>query len=224
MVRSASAIIVAVAAFGLPGCVTTQRSSERLKLRADRTLAARKPVLVRTTGVDVRVLRVAVVRARRGGAIVTELANRTTRALSDVPITVGVGRTILNARAGLGFFQTHVAALPARGHVIWVFTAHRRIPRGWAFARAGDAARSPASLPRVEATLRGGRARLHNATAIPQYGLPVYAVARRGARYVAAGAATLDLGSRASAAVAIPVVGAARGAAIELEALPTIYR
>jgi len=216
--------MVAAGSLAMSGCVTTQRSSERLKLRADRALAAHKPVVVRAAGADVRVLRVAVVRARHRGAIVVELANRTARALSDVPITVGAGRTLLNARSGLSFFQTHVAALPARGRATWVFTTRRRIPRGRPFARAGDAVRSPASLPRVEAALSEGRVQLHNATSIPQYGLPVYAIARRGARYVAAGAATLDLGSGATAAVDIPLVGAARGGAIELEALPTIYR
>lgn len=224
--RSASPLIVALAALVLAGCATTtQRRSERLKLRADRTLASRRPLRVRAAGDEVAVQGVALVRgSRRRTAVVVELSNRTPRALSDIPLTVGVGRTALNARGGLGFYQNHVAAIAAHARVTWVFTTRGRVPRGRPFAVAGAAARSPAGLPRVIVAAAGTRVALRNASGVPQYGLPVYAVALRRGRYVAAGRATADLGGGASALVSLPLVGSARGAAIQLEALPTVYR
>lgn len=223
--RSASPFILALGALVLAGCVTTQQRNERYKLRADRTLASRKPLRVTQPSADIRVGRVTALRGRRGGAIVVELANRSPRALSDLPISVGVGRSALNARGGLDFFQTHVAAIGAGARVTWVFTTRRRIPRGRPFAVVGDAARSPAALPRITAApARAGRAVVRNATDVPQYGLPVYALGRRGARLVAAGRTTLEqLGTGRSATVGIQMFGAPRGARIELEALPTIF-
>lgn len=219
--RSASPVIVLLAALVLSGCVTTQRRNERYKLRADRTLAGRKAVRVTTATTAVAVERVTALRARRGGAVVVELRNRTARALSDLPISVRVGATALNARAGLGFFQAHVAAIGPHARVSWVFTTRRRIPRGRAGAIVGPAARTPASLPAISARA----AVVRNATGVPQYGLPVYALVRRGGRYVAAGATTVDeLGSHGSARVSIPLIGDRRGGAIAYEALPTIFR
>jgi hypothetical protein len=55
--------------------------------------------------------------------------------------------------------------------------------------------------------------------------MPVYALARRGGRYVAAGRATLEqLGTGASVTVPLRLVGARHGAPLELEALPTIFK
>jgi hypothetical protein len=209
----------------LTGCVTTQRRNDRYKLRADRTLASRKPLLVTTPSADVRVGRVSLVRGTGGGAVVVELVNRSARALSDLPISVGVGRTSLNARGGLDFFQTHVAAIGARARVTWVFTTRRRIPHGLPFAVVGDAARSPAVLPRINVSpAPGGRAVVRNPSNVPQYGLPVYALARRGGRYVAAGRATLtQLDTGRTATVGVPLIGARHGTPVELEALPTIF-
>jgi hypothetical protein len=155
---------------------------------------------------------------------VVELRNRTGRALTDLPVTVGVGRRALNRRGGLDYFQTHVAALPARGALTWVFTTTRRAPHGRPFARVG-AGRTAAGLPRVTAAPAGaGRVRVRNVSAVPQYGLPVYALARRGGRVVAAGRATIDeLDHNASRTLGLRLTGDPRGAALRLQALPTIF-
>jgi len=224
VVRSASPLILALGALVLSGCVTTQQRNERYKLRADRTLAGRRPLLVRRPGSDVRIGHVTALRGADGSAVAVELENRSGHALSDVPISVGVGRTRLNARGGLDFFQTHVAAIGAGARVTWVFTTRRRIPRGRPFAVAGDAARAPATLPRIDVAPAAGGALVRSRTDVPQYGLPVYALARRGGRLVAAGRATVaQLGSSRSATVGLRMVGAPRGAHIQLEALPTIF-
>ena len=80
MVRSASPLLLALAALALTGCVTTQQTNERDKLRADRTLASRKPLRVHAPGTDVSVGRITVLRGAHGGALVVELRNRTDRA------------------------------------------------------------------------------------------------------------------------------------------------
>lgn len=225
MVRSASPILLALAALILAGCVTTQQTNERYKLRADRTLAGRKPLRVTAPGTDASVGRITILRAPHGGAVVVEVRNRTDRALSDLPITVGIGRRPLNARGGLNFFQTHVASVAPQRSVAWVFTTRRRIPRGRPFALIGDAARSPAALPAITAKPAAKGAVVRNTTDVPQYGLPVYALARRGGRYVAAGRTTLqELGTGSSVTVPLRLIGARHGAPLELEALPTIFK
>ena len=232
MVRSASALLLVLSALALAGCVTTQQRNERYKLRANRTLAGRKPLLVTEPSSEVGIVGVTVVRGPRSGAVVVELANHSGRALSDLPISVGViahgRRAYLNRRGGLDFFQTHVAAIAPGARIAWVFTRRRPVARGRPFAVVGDALRSPTRLPRIVAAPaagRGLRVTLHNTTAVPQYGLPIYALARRGGHYVAAGRATVtELGSSATTTVGVPLVGSRRATSIQLEALPTIYR
>ena len=225
MVRSASPIVIALAALVLAGCATTQQTNARYKLRADRTLAGRKALRVRAPGTDASVGRVTVLRAARGGALVVELRNRTDRALSDLPITVGIGRKPLNARGGLGFFATHVASIAPSSTVAWVFTTRRRIPSGRPFAIVGNATRSPSTLPAITARPAARGALVSNRTDVPQYGLPVYALAHRGGRLVAAGSTTLqELGTGSSVTVPLRLIGARHGAPLELEALPTIFK
>jgi hypothetical protein len=223
--RSASPILLALAALAFTGCATTQQTNERYKLRADRTLAGRRPLRVTAPGTDAGVRRVTVLRAAHGGAVVVELRNRTDRVLSDLPITVGVGHRPLNAHGGLNFFQAHVASIAPSGTVAWVFTTRRRIPGGRPFALVGDAARSPATLPAISAKPAAKGAIVSNSTDVPQYGLPVYALARRDGRYVAAARTTLqELGTGSSVTVPLRLIGARHGAPLELEALPTIFK
>jgi hypothetical protein len=225
----------------LSGCVTTQQRNERAKLSATRLLASRQPLLVTRRSPDVRVGDITLLRGSSGTAVVVELSNSAAATLTDLPISVGVvsgrHRTYLNRRGGLEYFQSHVAAIGARARVNWVFTTSRRVPRGGqAFARVGASTTPPISqatrLPGIFAsplpgslTRRAVRVRVHNPSQIPQYGLPVYALARRGARYVAAGRATVThLGNTTAATVELKLIGSARGASLQSEALPTIFK
>jgi hypothetical protein len=221
--RSASGVLIALA---VGGCTTTQEVNKRYELRAQRVLAGRKPVRVTTPNPQVAVGRVSVVRGH-GTAFVVELTNTTGEALADLPISVGIGRRYVNERRGLDYFQTRVAAIAPHGQVRWVFATHGQVPKhGRPFARVGtqDAPRAvaAAALPRISVSGEAGHARLTNRSGIPQYNLPVYALVRRGGRYVAAGRATVEeLDHHAS--VAIPMRGKP-GGPVELEALPTILR
>ena len=86
------------------------------------------------------------------------------------------------------------------------------LPRGRPFAWSGTPRDSPRRRCRAisaEPAADGARD-VRNASDVPQYGLPVYALARRGGRYVAAGRATLQqLGTGDSATVPLRLIGAA---------------
>ena len=243
--RSARAIGPAITAtfalVALAGCVTTQQRNARAALRATRLLASRRPVVVTHPNRDVRVTQVELLRSAAGAAVVVGLANASPKVLTDLPISVGFRaggrRTFLNRRGGLEYFQTHLASIGPRGQTAWVFATRRRMPAGARpFALVGSPSVPPMSqgddLPAIVAEpLTSGpaarlvRVRVHNPTQIPQYGLPVYALARRGARYVAAGRTTLaDLGTNTTAIIGLKLIGSTRRASLRLEALPTIFR
>ena len=224
--RSASAAILVAA--GLAGCTTTQDVNQRFALKAQRILAGREPLRVGDANPDVAVKRVELVRGKRS-AIVVELENTSSAPLADVPIAVGVGHRSLNVRGHLDYFQTRVAALAPHRTARWVFVTSKPVPRGRPFARVGTQDKpSPgavSALPHLEVSGTATRARLRNASDIPQYNLPVYALATRGGRYVAAGRATVEeLDKHASSTLAIRLAGRAGTSPVELEALPTIFR
>ena len=225
---AAAALAALTIALVASGCESTQLKNERAKLRATREIAGRAPTLVTRANPDV------VVRGRRSAAIVVVLRNRVSRPLTDVPIAVGLGRRVLNARPGLDWFQTHVAAIAPGAPTTWVYSG-APLPaagRGRPFARAGVPSvvvSRASSLPRVVATATrpaGGRARVlvENSSAVPQSSLQIYVVARDGRRFVAAGRAVIgELGEHSRATVAIPLTGRARGRPLEVHAIPTIF-
>ncbi len=244
-----TALVLAIGCGGLSGCVSTQDKNARAKLVADRTVQGRKPLWLGGRSRDVRVLGVAVVRGRHGGALVVTLRNDGERALTDVPIAVSVlgpgrRRTELNGGRGLDWFQTHVPAVGAREDTTWVFTTRRALPAGRPYAVAGRA-RSAGRLPRISATVVPAasgreRARRHaarrparpaaarvtvvNDSDVPQYGLQIYAVVRASGRVIAAGTTTVrHLGSRGRASARVALFGAAGGHTVRVHALPTIF-
>ncbi len=224
----------------LTGCDSTQEKNARAELKAKRELASRKlPATVRRNP-HVRVARVALVRGRAGsGAIVVELRGTGTRPLTDVPIAVGVrgsdGRSrLVNAKRNLDWFQTHVPAIPAGGSVTWVYKGARGVKGGdRAFAKVGVAGRrvlsSASSLPEIDARAVPGhgakrRVSVENVSDVPQYELQVYAFARRGGRYVAAGKTEIEhLGTGREVTVAVPLTGSARKQPLRVEAIPTMF-
>ena len=243
MVRSADASKLAVvaglagAAVLLAGCVTTQDRNARAKLSAEREIAARTPLRVAVSNPEVDVTGASLVRGggRDRTAVVVELRSRARTPLTDVPIAVGVRtragkRVALNGGRDLDWFETHVAALAPGSATTWVFTARRRVPAGArAYARVGVPSPVPASraasLPPLQASdLGGGRVRVRNGSAVPQVDLPVYAVARAGDRYVAAGRASIPkLSGDGEVTVAVPLIGARNVPQTQVHVLPTIF-
>jgi hypothetical protein len=228
------AVSLLVLAAAVSGCATTQDANKRISVRFDRTLASRKPLELRGTDRDVKVVRTAVVDGKDGSAIVVVLRNTGEEPVNDLPIEVGTqGGQPLNTAANVPYFQSHAPAIAPGDEVTWVYASKDPIGSSQAFARVG-APSSPAlttagHVSGLEASGKSGgsgvRAEVTNDTGVPQYDLDVYAVARKGGRYVAAGRASLEhLGVSQSAHLTLPLVGDAKGTRIEVFAPQTLFQ
>lgn len=233
----------------IAGCDSTQEKNERAKLTATRELASRKPLRLGRVNPDVRVTKVSVVRGKRAASYVVDLRSTASETQTDVPILVGVrtrdGRVErLNSKGYLGWFQTHAPAIPAGGRVTWVFrSSHVPAPGDRPFAKVGLPAQplisSADSLPPIKAVLLegGGNERkagkkprnttpvsVENVSDVPQYGLQVYALARVGGRYVAAGKVAIEhLGTGQRVDTEIPLAGSAQKHRVRVHTIPTIF-
>lgn len=233
-----------MAAGPLAGCSTTQQEAARLQLNSARIRASENAVRVTRSDPDVSVGSVVLIRGQAQSAILVVIRNATSTPLSDLTISVGLragarGPRYVNAIAGLTYFGAHLPAIPAGGVLRWVFVTSSRIPpRASAFARVGSPpawASMPAVLPTVSAapvrTLPAGphaselTVRVSNTSGMPQYQLPVYAYARRGARYLAAGSTIIaQLASGASTTLRLRLVGAVGSGSIGVQITPTIFQ
>jgi hypothetical protein len=217
----------------LSGCVSTQTTAARARLVNDRVLAATRPTEVVRSNPAVGVGAPVLIRSRAGTAVVIPVQNHSSSALTDLPISVGIrtrtGRKVfLNRSAGIDYFQSHVAAIPPRGSVTWVFTTGRPVTLGRPFATVGFPQLHPSlagGLPRISVSWRGtASVSVTNQSAIPQDDLPVYVVAVRGGRDVAAArAAVARLGTHGRATVTVNLPGGAGRATLYVIALPTIF-
>jgi len=226
-----------VIATAVSGCATTQDANKRASIQADRTLASRKPLVLRGTDEAVRVVRTSVVSGKDGSAIVVVLRNRGEAPVNDLPIEVGRrGGDPLNAGRNVSYFQSHAPAIAPGAEATWVYVTKERIGSGPVFARLGTPpAIAPKAdrVPALEVSERGTHsgkagssviAEVANDSGIPQYGLDVYAVARRGGRYVAAGRASLThLGVDQKAELTLNLIGDAKGSQIQIYAPPTLF-
>ncbi len=235
--KTISALLLAVTA---AGCATTQQEAARLRVNSARDRASQLAVRVGGGNRAIAVQSVDSIRGGHGSAIVVRLRNRLARPVSDLPISVGIvaadGRKVyLNATPGLDYFRTHLPAIPSGGTLTWVFMTDRTLhPGKRVFAAVGTHAPpqvpAPRSLPRVTVTAvvapTGRRVRLivRNLSTVPQYQLPVYAIAQHSGRDVAAGLTTIDdLTGGATVAVDVQLLGRVRAGRVAPEAPPTIF-
>lgn len=227
----------------LSGCVSTEQKATWLHVEDARIIARQRPTVVTRPGGQVRVIGVTLLRAGGRLAIAVELRNLTGQAVNDVPISVGVrtrggARVYLNRASELDYFKTHVAVIPARGSLTWVFTGRgRRGLEGRPFALAGSESDPPVTVARSIPALRARvataavpagshalRVTVTNLSSIPQVGLQVYAFAGDGGHYSAAGSATVaSLATGQSTTTRVDLVGRVHGAQLQLEALPTLF-
>jgi hypothetical protein len=231
-----AATLVALAAV-VSGCATTQDANQRASIQADRTLASREPLAIHGSDQDVRVVRTSVISGKDGSAVVVVLRNRGTAPVNDLPIElVKRGGDPLNARPNVPYFQSHAPAIAPGAEATWVYVTKDKIGAGPVYARLGA---PPATAPKTndvpkldvgEAGVNGGElrssvvAKVANDTGIPQYGLDVYAVARKGNRYVAAGRASVaHLGVDESTELTLNLIGDAKGSRIQIYAPPTLF-
>jgi hypothetical protein len=242
--------VALAAAAAVAGCSTTQQEAARLQLNSARIRASQLPTRVTAPGQAVRVTQVARIVTGGRTAFVVRVLNPGAKPVSDLPISVGVrvgGKrpVYVNTQSPeeFSYFDAHLPLVPAGGTVTWVYTTTRRLPsRARPFAVVGGApsarARWTTPLPviRAHAVPAGGAANVaagagaltvvvRNLSTVPQYQLQVYAFARRGGRYVAAGDFTVThLGSRATRTLRLGVLGPLDHARLQLEAPPTIFQ
>lgn len=221
------------------GCVSTQAIAARARLVDARIRAGQHVTLVMRANPELTVGAPVVIHGRGGvTAIVVSLRNESARALTDLPISIGVrtrsGRNVyLNASTSADYFQSHIASIGPRASTTWVFTSGRRPPAGRVFATLGFPALRTSvagALPRIVASPRarsgadGVNVAVTSRSSIPQYDLQVYAVAVRGGRYVAAGQAALaHLGTNGTATLKVALIGSGLGGSLRLMVLPTIF-
>ena len=232
---------VVAAGIAVAGCATTQQEAVRLQLNGARIRASEHPTRVAVAGRALRVTRVALVRGRSGSAIVVRLYNPGRRTVSDLPISVGVRKGAarerpLNVRSPLelSYFDAHVPVIAPGRTVTWVYTTTRRLPAGsrpYAIVGARPSVQAPrVSTAPVISAIAAGKATatrvpvtLQNRSSIPQYQLQLYAVARHGRRYVAAGALTVPhLDGDGKHTVQLPLLGHPGQGRLRFEALPAM--
>lgn len=223
----------------LAGCATTMQEATRLQLNAARIRTSEVATHVRSAGDAVQVIRVARVSGGGRTAFIVQVRNPGPRPVADLPISVGVraghGRRIdVNALSTQedSYFDAHLPGIAAGGTLTWVYTTTRRLPRhAHPFALVASRPDPPvpaaAGVPLIRAHAQGTvgsklTVALRNLSSVPQYQLQVYAVARSGSRYLAAGNLTVPhLGSQSVRTVKLPVVGDLGSAALAVQARPT---
>jgi hypothetical protein len=224
----------------LSGCVTTQTKNARTVLINQRTIDSETALRVTRTDPEISITAVGLVHSARGTAVAVRLRNAAGRAVSDLPISVGVierdgHRRYLNRAANLAYYDTHIASIGAGASALWVLSTAQLTPRGAKpFAEVGfadlPASTHALALPQLRVLAGSGvtagalRVSVANPSGIPQYGLPVYAVGTRDGRVIDAGSAVVgSLGGDSHTTLALHLLGATTGAQLQLSASATIF-
>jgi hypothetical protein len=222
------------------GCsiTTTQEKDARLEVKAERELAAAKPLKVKGKADDLEVTGVWEVRDGKQGAIAVGLRNTSDGVVNDIPLAVGVKsgskRQYLNTGRNTPYYATHLLSLAPGAETTWVYVSKKPLPDGDPFAEAGAPADPPVadSLPEVtvgkpEGDPKKGEVRVSvtNGSDVPQYGLELYAWAPAGKGVAAAGTARIgDLDGGAERSVRLRLIGKADSGPVEVAAPPTIFK
>lgn len=240
--RSVSPLIIAgIGLLGLTGCVSTRQEAARLQLNSARLRASQVPLRLagRSTQVQVTSVRLITLRPVARSAVVVTLRNRGSSPVSDLPLLVGVSvpgrRQVLLNRETPDYFQNHAPEIAPHATLSFVLTVHRRLPaKAVLVARVGASATvdAPASnpLPAVQVTSSReshgtATVTVKNLSSVPQLQLPVYAVAWRRGRPVAAGQALIsELDGGASTQLGLSLIGNSAEATLSLQAPPTIFK
>jgi len=237
--RAMAGVAVVAGAGPLAGCATTMQRAARLRLNSARILASQSSIRVSTAGTTVTVTGVTLIRSGRATAFVVTVRNVGRRAISDLPISVGYRlahhrEVYVNAGDTLTYFDAHLPGIAAGASLTWVYTAGRRLPAGARpFARVGSTPAVPGAavdgspVIRVRATPATGTlvdVAVRNLSGVPQYQLPVYAVAERDGHAVAAGQSSVtELAGGASQTLQLRLLGRTGPAAVQVEAPSTIF-
>jgi len=241
MTRLPACVLVALVVPGLAACESTADKSARIAKEGRQAVQASGRLDVSRPNADVRVGQAVVVRGAGGAvAAAVQLRNTGSRTEADVPLLIDVrdaaGKSVYrNDTLGLQAALQRVGSLPAGRTTWWVNdqVLATGTPRS-VNARAG-AARTVDKPPPV--TLAGvhlesddtGRSlsgTVVNGSPAPQVNVPVYAVALRGKRVVAAGRAIVAklpaAGAPKPTIFRLFFVGDPRGARVVVSAAPSV--
>lgn len=239
------AALTAAAAVFLPltlgGCVTTAEQSAKIAAEGDHLIQARASLRVTHPNPVVQIGRTAVIRTAAGTAAAVELRAKGGRAEADLPLLIDVrdahGRSVYrNDAAGLQPSLQRFGLLRPRHSAWWV--SDQVVPAGGTprrlTARVG-AGRSVAVAPRVglsgvHLTADAGGQYLtgtvRNHAGVQLADVPIFAVALRGGRVVAAGRALVPrLPARPGpkpVRFRLYFIGSPRGARVELSVAPSL--
>jgi hypothetical protein len=201
-------VVVATAAAGvagaalLAGCgVSNQQRSARIAAQGQHLIRDQGTLKLDGTNADVRVERSAIVGANGSFAAAVELRNAGTRAQADVPVLIDVrdrrGASVYrNDAIGLQPSLQRVAVVPGGGRTWWVNDQLLGVDGGATVKARVGTAKSVGQVPDV--TVRGVHfeetsagpllsGTVVNRSRTEQRNLPVFAVAVRGGKVVAAG-------------------------------------
>jgi hypothetical protein len=222
----------------LAACESTQDRSAKLA-RSGKGVLAEKGLVVHDQSREVKVLATDVLQDENGTAAVVQMRNTSGRALVQAPISIEVkgkgGKSVFrNNQPGLEPTLAHVPLIEPRARLLWVndqispAARPRSVSAQVGAARQADAKLLPkivlsgVHLERDEVSGLAATGFVANRSKLEQRKLVIFAVARKGAKIVAAGraqVARLKPGKRARFNVFF--IGNPSGARLELNAPPT---
>jgi uncharacterized lipoprotein YmbA len=191
---SAAALALLVLAAVLSGCDTTRDKSQRAQIFADRSLATRKPVVVKQAFPKIKVEQVQTVGRGKERLIVVRLTNTSSAAFAAIPINVTSGGKLLNRGPNIPYFDNHVPAIAGKATTVWILRPKKKPGGGKLRAVVGapdPKASAGKTLPKLEAqnvdiTDGGVLGDVKNKSGTPQYYVAVYVTTRSHGRYTSA--------------------------------------
>jgi len=224
----------------LAACDSTQQESEKIGREGKQLAAGPAALSLGAANHDVRTSDVTLLSSGGRTAVAARLTSTSSRAQAGLPVLVtvtGKGGKVLysNQQGELESSLQRLALLPAGASVWWVDdqvltsqTARGVRVRVGTGSSVASGAQASVTVRSVQLSEQGGigvvSATVVNGSGKEQGKVPVFAVAVRGARVVAAGRAVVGaLPARrgATASVQVFLVGSAAGAKLELTAVPT---
>lgn len=231
---------MALVALALTGCETTQDKSAKLERAAHAKAVAQNAQVLKiaTASRTIKVTSATALHTSEGTAAAVTLSNAGP-AQREVPLLISIaqsgGPAVTNSEPGLARSLTTAAYVPAHGTAVWVDDQLTLSGApGAVKATAGEGKTASGAAPKIEVVSHrvekeaGGEAvtgTISNRSQVAQHELPVYAVATRGGRTVAAGRGVVNsLAPGASGKFEIFLVGtSAQGAKLTLIAPPSTF-
>jgi hypothetical protein len=231
----------ALAALGLSACESTQDKSARLA-HSGQGAANQSTLKLGAANANVHVARTAVLHAAGGNAVAVELRNAARSAEADVPVLIDVrdahGKSLYkNDLQGLQPALQQMALVGGGRSAYWVNdqVLGAGTPRSVVVHVGRAAAHAPARVPQIgveavrldhDSTGTFAAGRVVNRSALVQLNLPIFAVALRGGRVVAAGRAIvprlMPAPTKKPTRFRIFFIGDPRGAQLRVTAVPTV--